>query len=358
MSKTHIAVIGAGAVGGYVGGRLARAGEEVTIIDAWPQHIAQIRKSGLRLSGTQGDRTVRINARDICDVQQLISRPVDIALICTKAFDTAWAVTLIRPYLSASGYVVCMQNGINEDSVAAVVGWNKTVGCVLNTIGVAVVEPGHVTRFRTPGDATHAVFIVGETDGTVSGRVQDLARILSAVDSATVTTNLRGERWTKLVTNAMQMGILGATGLTKEEVNQWNLSRSLMIRAAAEGISVGRALGYDIGPIVKASPEHWVAAASGDSASVRIVEAALTAYLNRLSADGRRERDSMGRDAIAGRRTEVDFINGLIAARGDEAGMPVPIHRGLTSIIRRIERRELTPCRDNILPLCPPPGSA
>ncbi len=351
---THIVVIGAGAVGGYVGGQLARAGEDVTIVDPWPEHIEQIRKNGLHLSGTQGDCTVRVNALNVCDVQELITKPVDIAIVCTKAFDTAWAVTLVKQYLSASGYVVSMQNGINEDCVAAVVGWNKTVGCVLNTIGVGVVEPGHVTRYRMPGDAKHAVFLVGETHGLVTSRVKNLARCLEAVDSSTVTTNLWGERWTKLVTNAMQMGILGATGLTKQEVNAWDMSRNLMVRAAAEGISVGRALGYEIGPIVKVPPELWVSAASGDGDSVRIVEAGLTAYLNRLTDTGRRERDSMGRDAVAGRRTEVDFINGLIAVRGEEARVPVPVHRGLTSIIRRIERRELTPDRDNILPLCRP----
>ncbi|MBI2226276.1 MAG: 2-dehydropantoate 2-reductase [Betaproteobacteria bacterium] len=352
MQKTHVVVIGAGAVGGYVGGHLARAGEDVTIVDPWPEHIEQIRKNGLHLSGTQGDCTVRVNALNVCDVQKLIAKPVDIAIICTKAFDTAWAVTLVKQYLSASGYVVSMQNGINEDCVAAVVGWNKTVGCVLNTIGVGVVEPGHVTRYRMPGDAKHAVFLAGEAHGMATDRAKDLVRRLEAVDSATVTTNLWGERWTKLVTNAMQMGILGATGLTKQEVNEWDPSRNLMVRAAAEGISVGRALGYEIGPIVKVSPEHWVSAASGDGKCMRIVEAGLSAYLNQLTEAGRRERDSMGRDVMAGRRTEVDFINGLIAARGEQTGVPVPVHRGLTSIIRRIERREIAPHGDNILPLC------
>jgi len=137
MAHAHIVVIGAGAVGGYVGGHLTRAGQDVTIVDPWPEHIEQIRKNGLHLSGTQGDCTVRVNALHICDVQRLITKPVDIAMVCTKAFDTAWAVMLVKQYLSPSGYVVSMQNGINEDRIAAVVGWGKTVGCVLNTIGTS-----------------------------------------------------------------------------------------------------------------------------------------------------------------------------------------------------------------------------
>lgn len=357
MAQAHIVVIGAGAVGGYVGGQLARAGEDVTIVDSWPEHIEQIRNSGLHLTGTQGDCTVRVNALHICDVQGLIVKPIDIAIVCTKAFDTAWAVMLVKPYLSPSGYVVSMQNGINENRIASVVGWGKTLGCVLNSIGVGVVGPGHVTRYRVPGDQKHVVFRIGEAHGRVTGRAKDLARILEAVDSATVTTNLWGERWSKLATNAMQMGILGATGLTKQEVNEWDKSRHLMVRAAAEAIGVGRALGYDIEPIVKVSLDDWVLAASGDGKCMQIVEQGLTAYLNRLTEAGRRERDSMGRDVMAGRRTEIDFINGLIAEQGEAAGMAVPVHRGLTSIIRRIERREIAPDRDHILPLCEPVNS-
>jgi 2-dehydropantoate 2-reductase len=352
MSGPHIAVIGAGAVGAYVGGHLARAGETVTLLDAWPEQIAQIRSAGLHLGGTQGEHTVRVEALHVCDAQRLITQPVDIAFICTKAFDTAWAVTLIEPYLSASGYVVSMQNGINEDAIAGIVGWSRTLGCVLNTIGVGLLAPGRVTRFRQPGDAGNAIFLVGEVHGRLTPRVEDLARRLCAVDVAVATRNLWGERWTKLVTNAMQMGILAATGLNKQDVNAWAPSRGLMVQAAAEGIAVGRALGFEVGAIVKVAPAAWTAAAAGDADAVRIVEAGLTAYLNRLTEAGRRERDSMGRDAVAGRRTEVDFINGLIAARGEQARVPVPVHRGLTSIIRRIERRELQPERSHILPLC------
>lgn len=352
MAQPHIAVIGAGAVGGYVGGHLARAGEDVTVVDPWPEHIEQIRKSGIRLSGTQGEHTVRLNALNVCDVQRLIVKPIDIAIVCTKAFDTAWAVMLAKQYLSPSGYMVSMQNGMNEEQVAAVVGWGKTVGCVLNTIGVRMVGPGHVTRYRVPGGGGHAVFRVGEIHGRVSGRAKGLARRLEAVDSATVTTNLWGERWSKLTTNAMQMGILGATGLTKQEILEWEKSRNLLVRAAAEGILVGRALGYEIEPIIEVPLEHWVLAASGDEKSTRIVEQGLAVYLNRQTESGRLGRDSLGRDVMAGRRTEIDFINGLIALRGEQAGVAVPIHRGLTSIIRRIEQREITAHRDNILPLC------
>src|SRR5687767_9358638 len=141
--QKHIAIIGVGAVGGYIGGSLARAGEDVTFIGQWPQHIEQIKTHGVHISGTQGDYTVKVNALHICEVQRLIMKPVDIAFICTKSFDTAWAATLVNQYLSPTGYAVSMQNGINEYQLAAVVGWGRTLGCILNTIGVSSVAPGH-----------------------------------------------------------------------------------------------------------------------------------------------------------------------------------------------------------------------
>ena len=351
MGNPHIAIIGAGAVGGYVGGHLARAGEDVTLIDPWTEHIETIRRDGVRVSGTQGDHTVRVNALHISDVQRLVRKPVDVAIIATKAFDTAWVARLMRDYLSPEGYVVSMQNSINEERIAAVVGWERTVGCVLNTIGVSTVGPGHLTRHRTPGGGNSAVFRIGEVHGRTTRRAAALASTLEAVDAATVTPNLWGERWGKLVTNAMQMGLLGATGLCNEDMIGWGHSRALLIRAAAEGIAVGRALGFEIAPIVKVPLDDWLNAAAGDLKSLKTVQDGLFAYLNRQTESGRRGHGSLGRDVLAGRRSEIDFLNGLIASKGDELGVPAPVHRALTAIVKRIERGELAPSRETVLAL-------
>ncbi len=358
--KPHIAIIGAGAVGGYVGGHLARAGFDITFVDPWPEHVEQMRSTGVHISGTQGDYLVPVNALHIAEVQRLIRKPVDIAIIATKSFDTTWAVRLIRDYFAPNGFVVSMQNSINEPQIAAIVGWGRTVGCVLNTIGVSTVGPGHLTRHRTPGGDKHAVFSVGEVHCRVTERVEQLAAILKHVDGATVTTNLWGERWSKLATNAMQMGILGATGLSNEEVIGNEPTRALLIGAAAEAVAVARAHGFDMEPIISVPLDHWVGAAGGEAASLKLVESALLAYLDRQTESGRRGHGSLGRDILAGRRSEIDFVNGMIADKGDELGVPVPIHRGLTTIVRRIERGELSPAKSHVLDLmnsnCEPIG--
>jgi 2-dehydropantoate 2-reductase len=352
MGHPHIVVLGAGAVGGFLAATMARAGEDVTIVDPWAEHVERIREHGFRVSGTQGDHTVNMPALHVGDVQRLISKPIDIALIATKAFDTGWAAMLLRDYLRPTGFVVSLQNGFNEEQIAAAVGWGRTLGCVVNTLGVRLIGPGHVHRDRTPGGASHKIFRLGEINGLVTRRAQDLARRMEAADSAMVTPNLWGERWSKLTVNVMQMGVLAATGLTKKETIDWETSRRVSIRAAAEGILVGRALGFQIEPIIKTDPDVWLRAADGEAASLRSIDEAFEGYLNRLTPEGRNERDSMGRDALAGRRTEVEFLNGHVAAKGEQVGVAVPVNRGIVTIIKAIERGEIKPARENILPLC------
>ena len=121
MSK-RIAIIGAGAVGSYTGGRMALAGHDVTLIDPWPAHVEAVRAHGLKLSGmTPAEtQTVHVKAMHIGDVQQIArQQPVDIAFICTISYDTEWATQLIRQYLAPDGVIVSLQNGINEDAIAA-----------------------------------------------------------------------------------------------------------------------------------------------------------------------------------------------------------------------------------------------
>jgi ketopantoate reductase len=118
--RPRIAFVGAGAVGSYVGGHMARAGHDVTLIDPWQENVEAIRRAGLQLGGTQGEHTVKIRALHISDAQSLAREPVDLAFICMKLYDTEWAVALIKPYLAAGGCVVTMQNSLVEEQVAAI----------------------------------------------------------------------------------------------------------------------------------------------------------------------------------------------------------------------------------------------
>jgi 2-dehydropantoate 2-reductase len=144
-----IAIVGVGAVGGYTGAHMARGGEDVTFIDMWPAHVDQMKTQGLLITHHQGEQpfTVKVRALHLTEAQQLSKeRPFDIAFVCTKSYDTQWAATLIKQYLAPGGYVVSLQNCMNEETIAGVVGWGKTMGCIASNISVGLVEPGRVHR--------------------------------------------------------------------------------------------------------------------------------------------------------------------------------------------------------------------
>lgn len=342
MNK-RIAIIGAGAVGSYIGGQTARAGADVTLIDPWPIHVDAMRKHGLSVSGmVPGDRyTVAVNAMHVCDVQKFaMQKPIDIAFICTSSCDTDWATLLIRPYLAPGGFVVSVQNGINEERIATHVGWRKVLGGIASLISVELFQPGSVRRTAPPGGERHTVFRVGEVHGRVTRRAEQLAGLLRCVDSAKVTTNLWGERWSKLVVNSMRNAVSAITGMTGNERDLNDITRWLGIRLGSEAVRVGQALGFELETMQRMKPETLARAGEGDCDARREIDDILVSYA-RMRADG--QRPSTAQDILRGRRTEIDFINGYVAAKGAEIGVPAPLQAAVTALVKKIERRELAP---------------
>ena len=348
MPELRIAVVGAGAVGGYIGGKLAAHGYEVCLVDSWVAHIEKIRRDGLRITEPGGSAMVRVEALHLSDVQSLIRRPLDIVFICTKSYDTAWAAMMMKPYLSAAGCVVSVQNSLNEEDIAASVGWERTLGCIASTISVVLPQAGEVARVRTPGGSSYTVFRVGEVHGRPTPRAARIVEILSAVDSARVTSNLWGERWAKLVTNSMHHGILGATGISDHDLMKNTGTRRLAIRCAGEAISVAHALGHRIEPILRMPAALWLAASQGDAAALAEVEAGWVKWMERSKEP---HYGSIGQDLAKGRRTEIDYVCGYVVAKGGEIGVPAPTQSALLALVKRVERGEIERRIDNIAPL-------
>ena len=198
---SKIVIMGAGAVGGYTGGHMVKAGEDVTFIDTWPEHVEHMKKHGLKVSHAKDfpEFTVPVRALHLTEVQQFAKeKPFDIAFICVKSYDTVWSTTMVQQYLAPDGFVVSLQNCMNEESIASVVGWGKTLGCIASSITVNLSGPGHIHRGAGKGGAAHTVYRTGEVHGLVTPRAQEVGRLVATADSALVTTNLWGERWSTL----------------------------------------------------------------------------------------------------------------------------------------------------------------
>jgi 2-dehydropantoate 2-reductase len=338
----RIAVMGVGAVGGYTGAHMALAGEDVTFIDMWPAHVDEMKSNGLRITHHEGDDpfTVKVRALHVTEAQHLSKEaPIDIAFVCTKSYDTQWATMLISQYLAPGGYVVSLQNCMNEATIADVVGWGKTMGCIASHISVGLVEPGHVHRGGLKGGAAHTVYRTGEVHGNITERAHEVCRFVSYADSAKVTDNLWGERWTKLVMNSMANGVSACTGLPGAQITQNDPIRHFQARLGSEAIRIGEALGYKLEEIDHLPPEIIARAGEGD------VEAVARYDAQRLGArrGSAEQRPSMGQDMMKGRRTEIEFLNGFVVREGQKVGIEARANARLVDIVKKVERGELKP---------------
>src|SRR5436305_1201007 len=339
----RIAVVGVGAVGGYTGAHIAQAGEDVTFIDFWPEHVEQMNRHGLTITRHQGPEpfTAKVRALHLTEAQQLAKQaPIDIAFVCTKSYDTEWATLLIRQYLAPAGYVVSLQNCMNEATIAEVVGWGRVLGCIASNTSGGLIEPGHVHRGGIRGkDRGHTVYRTGEVHGRITERAEEVLRLVSYADSAKATDNLWGERWSKLVTNSMANGVSACTGLPGAQMAQTEAIRRFQARVGGEAIRIGEALGYKLEEINHLPPEVIARAGEGDAE-------ALARYEDRVLTQPRgsaEQRPSMGQDMQKGRRTEIEFLNGFVVREGAKVGLQARANERLVDIVKKVERGELQP---------------
>jgi 2-dehydropantoate 2-reductase len=336
----RIAVLGSGAIGSVVGGMLTKAGIDVTLVDQWPAHVDAMKTHGLRLSGTCGEHAIAVRALQLHELQS-VGEPFDAIFLAVKSYDTEWAAQLAAGYLrEPDGVVVDFQNGVNDERVAGVVGRARTLGCVI-VISAGMYEPGHAIRT----DTTSVGFKIGELDGRDTPRAQALAKILSSVAPTHVTTNLWGERWSKLAVNCMGNALAGLSGLGSAEIRLEPGPRRIAIQLGAESVRVGRALGHEIEPLIGIAAQRIVDAAEGRGLAE--VEADLAAEAKRRTGG----RPSLLQDVMKRRRTEIDFLNGYVVAQGRTVGVPTPFNEAIVAAVHAHGVGRLVPDPEHLEPL-------
>ena len=188
----------------------------------------------------------------------------------------------------------------------------------------------------------HDVFRVGEHDGRVTPRAQEIAEILSVVDGSQVTGNLWGERWSKLCANSMGNPVQAMSGLGSVEIASSEVGRAITIHLAGESARVGLALGYTVPKFNGETAERWA-----DSAR-RETWQALDTMLTPRSAGGRNWRASMAQDVAKGRPTEIDYMNGHVVAQGREKGVATPVCAATVAVVREIDQGVRKQAPENI----------
>ena len=304
----RIAVYGAGAVGGYFGARLAQAGTDVVFI-ARGEHLAAIRRSGLRVSSIQGDTTI-FPAR-------AVERPgdaglVDAVLLGMKAWQVPDAARAMGPLLDAGTFVVPLQNGVEAPGqLSAILGRDRVLGGLCRIIA-SITEPGHIEH---SGAEPYLAF--GELDGTPSERVQRLRDAFAEAPGVTVEipADIVAEMWTKFLFISALSGVGAITRAPIGILRNKPETRALLIQALEEARAVAEG--------------HQV------RLPANVVDQ-LMGFIDRLPEHG---TASMQRDIAAGKPSELFAQSGAVVRLGQEVGVPVPVHTLIYQSLLPLEQR-------------------
>ena len=324
--QRSIAVLGAGAIGSSIGADLTQAGYDVTIIDQWPAQIEALRSSGLRIEMTDAHVQVAVRALHLCDLAAA-NQSFDIVFLAVKSNDHRWLAEFIKPYLKREGVLVATQNGMNDDSIASIIGRERTVGCVVE-LSAEIFTPRLVKRNTTRSTTW---FALGELDGFYTPRVKELESILSKVGRVDVTNNIYGAKWTKLIANTMTMGPFGLLGLRNREAAALPGMFDVSVRLGKESLAVGAALGYRIEPIFGLRADEF--AGSSDENLVTAMKTLLGHVSN--------GRTAPIHDHIKGRRSEMEFISGVVSRKGKELGIATPCNDAVVELDAQINTGEI-----------------
>jgi len=297
----RIAVVGTGAMGSVYAGLLAAAGHDVAAVDVNADHVEAIRTRGLRVDGVSGDRVVRIAAAtDPAEVG-----PVELVVIATKSMDARAAAESAGPLIGPDTTVLTIQNGLGAaDEVAEVVGDDRLMVGVAGGFGASIVAPGHAHH--------HGMELVrlGERAGPVTDRTERVADAWrqAGFDVRTYDDVARLQ-WEKLICNACFAGIGGLLELTIGDVVDNPHAWSVASRCAQEALDVGRARGVAL--------------------DIADCDTYVLDYARAIPD----ARPSLLLDLLAGRPTEVEWINGSVPREGAKVGVPAPANELVTQLV-------------------------
>ena len=327
-----IAILGAGSLGIVVGARLAPLNPDLVLIDADPANVAALNAHGARVTGSM---TLKVPVTAI--EPQHMDGIYDLVILLTKQTYNDVALAQLVPHLGEDSVVCTLQNGIPEDSVAAIVGAARTVGGTVG-FGATYVAPG-VSRLTSTVEAVdkHA-FEIGEITGDVTPRLRAIANILSAVGHCEIVEDLMAIRWSKLLMNATFSGVSTALACSFGEVLEDPDAMAFLARVADELIRVAYATGH-----------HLAHMQGEDMDSLRLAEGETLAdkmpLYRRVWGHHALLRASMLQDLEKGRKTEIDAINGYVVDRGLRVDVATPFNGLIVELIRAAEARRGLPDR-------------
>lgn len=308
--EARVAVMGAGAVGSYFGGMLARAGADVTLI-ARASHVEAIRRDGLFMDTTSFREHVHVNA----STDPAAVANADFILFSVKTIDDETSSRAIAPHLKPGAITVTLQNGVdNIERIHAASGIDALPAVVY--VAVAMPEPGHIKH------SARGELVIGELVGSAHGTASESERCRRVVDLFTsanvpcrITDNIEAELWSKFIVNCAGNGVAAIGQVTYGQAVSEPNTRQVMARLIEETVAVARASGVNL------PQKDFVAP------GLKFFESMMVAT------------SSTAQDIARGKPTEIDSLNGLVVRLGEKFGVPTPVNFTVHALVKLLESK-------------------
>ncbi|KWF58362.1 ketopantoate reductase family protein [Burkholderia pseudomultivorans] len=298
----RIAVMGAGAVGCYFGGMLARAGHSVVLIGR-PQHVEAIRRDGLYLDAVGFKGHVPLEASTEAEAVQ----HAELVLLSVKSTDTESAAAAMRRHLAREAVIMTLQNGVDNAPRLQAVLTQEVIATVVR-VAAEMIGPGHI-KHRGRGDLTIAS----------AAKSDRIAEILVAAGVPTdISDNVTGALWAKLIGNCAYNALSAITQLPYGRIAAGDGVEDVLADVVAECLQVAAAMG------VQVPGDVWLAVRNGAKAMPE-------------------QLSSTAQDLARGKRSEIDHLNGYVVRQGEALGIATPVNRALRTLVKLIESRSALP---------------
>jgi len=322
-----VAVVGIGSLGTVVGGLLAQGGIDVVLVDAKQENVEALNANGAHLEGNL-DLVQPVRALTPDGMEGLY----DLVIYMVKSTYDEQALPQIAPHLGKDSALITLQNGVPEEKVASFIGRERTLGGAV-LWSAELTGPGVSRMTSDPGQMGYDI---GELDGSVTARIKEVKAVLDHAGMATISENLAGVRWSKLLFNVGASGVSAALGATGGEIMDDDKASDTVLYIMIETILSAGALGIKLEPVRGVDPVVLLDIARQDMGNLRNL-------LRSVIGDFRDAKASMLQDLEKGLPCEVESINGYLSAMAAKVGIAVPVNDQVTQIIRDIQdgRREL-----------------
>lgn len=326
------AIYGAGALGTVLGAYIARAGREIDLVNRNRAHVAALKEKGAHITGTVDF------VQPVCALlPEEMTGVYDVIILMTKQSENERVVSMLKDHLAPDGAICTCQNGLPEPLVASVVGEERTLGCAI-AWGATFHGEGVSELTSDPSALTFSLGSIGKG----ANHMEDVKALFECMGTVVVERNFMGARWSKLLINSAFSGLSTVTGGTFGEVAKIKASRRVAQRIIKECIDVARAAGIAIEPVQghKIDKLFDYRGALKKAVSFALIPVAMKKHAGLVA--------SMLQDLRAGKKCEIDHINGSVSAFGKKYGVPTPFNDRTVEIVHGIEDGKYTFSFDNI----------